>query len=476
MASNAWLRASAVLAVAVSVLCPAAGFAQKKDLASESKAEGLPSNAQVVQLYHGESSIDVLFDDNSPKPGIKGLANPLIFPQGTNVCMEVENAHPVLYTYSLDVVTDSAQPAVKGLSEFTKAVVASSGVGELASAALLFDETRGTQESWIEKYYKRLAGLRDTLKIAEDIVAASEIPESKEDAKHEREGDGKGFLWAKHKLQTDDRLKTLRDSSLSRSLDDLYKSSRSAAVDARKAKEPDRAKAEAIKDPSSDDNATLEGLKAIAEALVSSRDALFKAYEAGKPRWSDCRVVGKNPFTMSISAKRRVTGTARRYEGDKARSITVTPRYNWPLVEVAPTAMYIYSPNAPSFTVDNGVVRQDKDEFRWRAGTLLVVNALPIGEAADVNIGATVGLGWLDAKSSQPVDVLIGGVISVRNLLRFGVGAGSTSRPDRLKAPGVVDQPLPAGTKALDDLVVNRRRIGFFATLAVTGWSIKTPF
>jgi hypothetical protein len=107
-------------------------LAQKKD-AAEPKSEGLPSNAQSIQLYHGESSIDVLFDDNSQKPGIKGVANPLIFPQGTSVCMEVENAHPVLYAYSLDVVVDSAQPATKGLSEFSKVLIASSGIGDCSS-------------------------------------------------------------------------------------------------------------------------------------------------------------------------------------------------------------------------------------------------------------------------------------------------------------------------------------------------------
>jgi hypothetical protein len=442
-------------------------------------AQPLPSNAQVVQLYHGESSIDILFDQYNAVSGVRGLKNPLIYPQGTTVCLEVRNAHPVLYTYSLDVVVDSTKEQVKGLAEFTKTLISTSGIGEITGLRTETEPARATPRParpWVADYYNKLKRLRAGLSYAEGIAATSELPEGREDAAGERAGNRAGLRWAKHELQTADTLKELRDTSLAKTLDELYKASRTAAIDDRQKSESNEAARSSVKDPTEDDVALLDGLKNYGTSIVLARDALFKAYEAAKTTWSDCRVVGKYPFTMSVSVKRKSAGTAKRFEGDKARSVTVTPRYKWPLLEVSPSALYVYSPNAPAFTVQNGIVRQGTDEFRWRLGTVLVANALPLGEEADVNLGGMVGLGWLDAKGQTPVDILFGGVMSVRNLLRIGLGFGSTSRPDHLKAPGVVDQALPAGTTTLDSLVVNRRRVGLFATIMVTGWSIKTPF
>jgi hypothetical protein len=185
-----------------------------------------------------------------------------------------------------------------------------------------------------------------------------------------------------------------------------------------------------------------------------------------------CGVVGPDGSTMRL----RVAALASWGKRDTSDSV-ITVRVKVPFihdrVEAFPVAMVVGTPSAHHFAVENSLVGDDvRDDVKWKAGGILALNFLRREEVA---AGAAIGMATDGAKLSN-ADFFLGPIVSWREILRVGVGAGYTEVPVRLKSGASVGAALPAGASTIDDVVARDRKLGWSFFIAIPGLSLKNPF
>jgi hypothetical protein len=315
----------------------------------------------------------------------------------------------------------------------------------------------------LNQYAGRLSSLASDIRRARTEVKKSEDAESQQDAINQRITEARGLPYVQSFLK------------------DTLSSTEGKFNDENLAQTIERWHAEAVKaagaaaGDGTPNDVLLDALHAHGQSLVKTRDELRETYLVPPTVWRDCQSISQYPVRLVLRIKRKaLPGTAKRDTGDSLVVLSITPTQPRPIIEVVPTILTIYSPNVPEFAVRDGVVqRTDGASFRARVGTLLLANVARWGADESSNLGIGAGVGFLGDQKTVADFIPLAAVISIRDFLRIGTGAGWAEQPFRLKAPAREGQPLPANTPSLDELVETKRRFAWFATLTLSGLSLK---
>lgn len=453
-----------------------------------------PAAAQdqlILQFYHGknrESGPATYEMNDGVRPTLKRRINQPMA-EGSEVCVRIVNPHPVLYGYSLAVAVDTTPPpapegisaflsplntvfgaqgsALAGTAELTGAtfIPADAGVGSsdarIAVAGLRADED--TYFDQIEELREQLDDLAADIKAAQEAARASDQPEvlvhgAGGIATSAPPADGKGGLaYAQQAMRAlPGEPGRFNDDKLAETLKNAQ-----ASLDA------------ALKDAP-------EGYKRFAQllyergaTLMQVRNALRATYIGATLPGPICETVKRGRNTVTLRVVRRDTLlTPARDTGAALLTATVATYYPRPLLELIPVAYGIYSPRVAEFEVRDSVVRRDEaDAYRFRGGTMLVINPLMFGPDRSIALGGGLGLGFGGGDEAVS-DFIVGALLSYRNYFRVGIGGGWAELPRRLKAPAQEGAPLPANAGKLDDLVETRRKGALFAIFQLAGLSV----
>lgn len=175
---------------------------------------------------------------------------------------------------------------------------------------------------------------------------------------------------------------------------------------------------------------------------------------------------------ITLSVTRKDTSEAKAREVGRLMQVHVSPIYDRPVIELIPIAFGIYAKRVPQFSLRNNVIaREEGDEFRFRAGTMMVANMVPFHPDQSVSLGVGVGFGFFG--EGKPLsDFLVGSLVSYRDLFRVGLGFGLSELPNSLKRPAAEGDPLPSNAGNITDVVETKKRGAIFMLFNMTGLSV----
>lgn len=413
-------------------------------LAQATKAQAVPDKR--FFFYHGIRGTSGFIE---PAPGgaytlLTDRKQSMVLAAGSVVCVDIVNAHPLNYNYSLVVSVDSSAPSLPDLTKQAKLLQALiPDPGKAGGPALAKD--KGGQDAAksgidaINQFKEVVRAVESELVSARKVVAASDTPEELAELPHYREA-RKGFRFAKEELAG-------MPSDKGHFNDPDLKATLKAAADA------------ALKVVGDDElqKLTVTALAAYADALRSERDQLAGAFARTEPVAEACASIGKGRSTVSLSIAKK--DSAAKLIRPVLKELTyelfnVAP-YDRPLVSVVPVALIGAAPSAPEFYIDNGVLRDAHTTAHYRLGAVIALNRYGGGP---LNLfGTSFGLGIGSGGSDDPIsDVFgtvmlsVGDVIGLKtDVLRIGFGAGASHQSSYVDGFQVGDA-LPASAGQLE--------------------------
>ena len=444
----------------------------------------LPGNALQAQeqitfrFFHGRGTQSrATVDDTDKRLENQHLKFSRSLLPGSEVCVTVQNAHPVNYKYSLNAIVDSTEPSLPDLSKFTAlllklpAKVGKTGPeiqllrnqGDSLSSIpglLAFRETSSVSavEDPVTAYYKALRTLSGDIARADSAAIASDTPEPVDGSTPGQAGFGYGqtaiAALSREKYQ-------FNDPKLKDNFAELYKKAKDAAT-------------------TPNDKILADALGGYADILIAERDKLSASFAPdakGSPRLCKAVAVGKNSIRLSIaktvkSGQRDTTGG----EGKTPQyfSVEVQSRFQRKIVSIDPLTLGVLTWNVPRFEIDADTLGAPlENPTLARPGIMLSLNPANWGLADDWGLGIGLGLGL--GSSDLVTDVLMGLTVSYRSIIRIGVGYGRSRQPDRVRGLKV-GQKLPANFGKLEDAVESKQfgKDAIYFLVALPGLSLKS--
>ncbi|HEX6942513.1 MAG TPA: hypothetical protein VF128_06265 [Gemmatimonadaceae bacterium] len=350
---------------------------------------------------------------------------------GDSICIAVRNAHSVFYAYSLETIVDTTKESLPVLTPLVALLRGQLPPGVGAEGRV---DPNGVADPAVKEFHEIFSPLSIQIAIAQDSVRLSDDPDL-------------GITLAKRAVRT-----------ISNELPDAAPD---AWFDRNKPKTPV-------------DSMVRVALRAYGRALIAARKSLKTTYAPNAAETVvRCAAVGTGKTTIKLRIKKSAESGAR-FTSDNALSVVVQPRYQRSAVEGVAGILLGFVRNVPSFSVTNGVVAVDSsiDSRITRPGGFVVMNLVRQGPYA---IGPALGVGiGSDGKPARS-DLLLGAIASYKDLLRIGVGFGTSKVTIGLKDPAAAGQPLPNGAK-LDDLLVQDDRRAWYILVAIPALQIKSPF
>lgn len=430
----------------------------------------------IVRVYHGDDakSAIVTLVENGTSYEKKETQLEFVRPAGSQVCIEVVNPHPLVYSYSLGTRIDTTKfdlAAVASLSEVLLQTIGDAGlsVGVSAAADITGIKSHSVQAlkyvntpdstSWWLKYLGQMTKLHGEAKQAQDSAAASDIPRS---YKEVADGDTE-FLRAKTFIT-----KTLsreaghfNDPSLASTFERYFADAKAAAAQ-------------------SADTATLgrhllEALRVASDQIVKTVGSFRSTWERTGSAVQECLTLGTEPTTVKLRVTRRDSAKAGPRTTGEPVSVKITPSYVRPWLKVVPVAYTVFLRDVRRFDIVDGVVKQDTDDetFDYRVGGMLALKLKEIGD--DKSAAISIGLGSnLLGGGKAFEELLIGGLATYRDLFTIGIGWGQVKVRDVLQSPATDGTALPSG-KSLSDLLAERDKSGVFLLFNLTGLKLALP-
>jgi hypothetical protein len=376
-------------------------------------------------------------------------------PRGSQVCIEVANANPVYYTYTVATTADSTSitPDLTEIASFITSALSKSAA------------TSGAAD-WLQPYTANLSRLALDINQVQQAGKASELPESRAAVIGGQEEQNRGLAYAQSSLRAQPSSKgRFNDATLAETVQQWHAEATRSASGAN----GDGG------NPTAEASVLLDALEAHGRTLVRMRDELRTTYLTASATWTDCQTVGEFPSTFALNIKRKGSAAeAKRGTGDALAAIHVTPQQPRPAIEIVPVVLTTFTSNVPEFSVVNGAISETRtDAFSARAGTLLVANVARWGPDLSSNLGFGIGVGLLGEKKVVSDYIPASLLLSLRDIVRLGIGVGWSERPHRLRGPAVVGQPLPADAGNLADLIETERRLSWFAVFTLSGFSYQ---
>jgi hypothetical protein len=431
----------------------------------------------VVRVYHGLTlqaiSYQVASGNRLAEP-----PQPWVMKQGSQVCLQVVNAHSLKYTYAVGQILDTTPPPDLKLPELAGTIASAFG-GSAVKAMSLRGAGRSraprvSSESlpptpsiaWLETYAKKVQDLSNKLDEVKDLAKNSDNPE---DLAHAEElVSQRGLRWAKQQIGAVPTGKgDLGSPTLEQTLSGWESDARRDADAAR-----DAAKLEGTS-KTDWDNWTDEVITSLAAAASATRAdwiTIRDAYAKASPTWMRCVTLGSHPIQVTLSVKASATGTVRA-TGTSLLSINVDPYYEWKRLEAAPLAFAVYAPGAETLTLVDGRVGRKDASLRVRAGTVLLTNLSAFGAREEQSISLVLGVGLLDASSTTAgkADLLIGFAYRLQDVLGMGL-AFSLSERNRRRDQVQIGQPLPAGITTIEAASEESWRPGIALGISLKGY------
>jgi hypothetical protein len=373
----------------------------------------------------------------------------LTLPTGSKVCVNIVNAHPVNYSYSLGTTVDSTGPSLPDLKKDTTSALYFLFQAAAGKTAKNFDQAAmdsadaalKTDLKPIAKLLERVGALKQDLDEAKEYAQKSDIPERLQELNADHLELSAGYRFGKYgmtqKLPKDEG--RFRDPDLAKTFAGWVKATRDDA-----AVKGDKKLA-----------ALVDALDGYVKSLIDQVQQLRKAYAEGDSEATVCGVVGAGVTTFELKIAKKDTTAAKRDAGTAIDArIVVEPSYEREAVSIHPLAVGVLSSGVSSFSVDaQGVLRavERKGDMQFRIGALFDINLLNFGSANRIGLGA--GIGAASGGTAQPLsDVFFSVIVSFMDKARVGLGIGASWVPTSIKG-GIVDQPFSLEGKKLDDLI-----------------------
>jgi hypothetical protein len=373
----------------------------------------------------------------------------LVLRPGAQVCIEISNAHPVNYKYSLEAIVDTTKPELPDISKITGFLTSLPGYVQEDPAKR--DRIRGMMQApkQIEQLpdsvldpklgpiIRALAVLKEELDSAQSAAAESDTPEP---LKEIDSGTG-GFSKAVARIgKLPKEQFHFNDSKLSEHFSEELK----------KANDWAGTKLER--------RVFVDALNASSSLLLAARDRLRADYSPSvRARQRLCKPVsvGRNTITLAIS-KSGSEGSRDTYaktdKGDGLLEVEVESKYQRKVVSLDPFTFAAFSHDVPVFGIrdDTHRVERTANPTNIRPGLMLSWNPLALDPAEKWVVGVGLGAGY----SGKDVfaDLLGAVTLSYENLVRIGIGKGKSSQPESVKG-AVINAHIPPNFGALKDAV-----------------------
>jgi hypothetical protein len=429
-----------------------------------------------VQVYHGgrgATTVTQYQAGNRPEQEIRTRRRFYVSP-GDTLCFELLNGHPVFYSYGVDRVVDSTAITIPSVTTFASVITGLipqvtgttkssllSTLREMSDEVEMTDleEALDVQLSWHEEYIKSVADLEAELEVAKTAIAQSDQPELLPSllVPAPSPQEGAGYRTAQETILALGRGEGHFNSPSLRADLQAYYDSAVARMNRSATKNPQ----------------LLAALKTHADALLSTRDAYLAAYGSkNSPRVIRCSGAGSGLTTATLRISRRDSTATVRDTGAVVK-IQMIPRFERPTVELVPLVFGAMARDVPEFSLVRDTVRVTRDDgWAIRPGAMMLGNLLDFGPRQEISLGAGLGFG-LGGDNKIISDILVGPMLSYREMFRVGVATGMARFPSTLRAPAEIGRPLPPDAGKLDDLTQTRLRRATFLVFILPG--IKLP-
>lgn len=456
------------------------GSAQTKD----------PGDTQVYHFYHAARGVTWILPPEAPPTSLSGAPLRTVAGAGDRVCVRVINPHPGLYRYSLKTSVDSSKveylpkEATQLATLLQTVLPADDSDADVArGAARTFRLERDELDlpvvtpDPVANFANQLQTLAEEIKWVQQEVARSDRPGTlrneggvfRVEAAPEQE-----FQWVQRKI---DELSTrpghFGSTSLVADLDSLYNSAAAnASRDARYG-------VGGVLTPTT--QVTLNALRVHGRNLLTARNALSDVY-GQSPDVLLCDEVGKGrATTLEVHVQARDTAKEELRKRQRAHDtvplfrLRADTRFPRNPVELIPIGFMHYSAGAREYALENDTLRvHGENTTGFRVGGMLLVNAYQFGREREFTVGPGLGFG-VGGEGKLLSDYLAALLLSFRDVLRIGVGAGYSVLESRLISGAQVGQPRPANAKDIGEILEDRREPSTFLIFSLAGLKLPVP-
>ena len=413
-------------------------------------------------------------------------------PTGSQVCVTVLNAHPVNYTYALGVAIDTTRATVPALSSPLTALVGRFKSDEKGGGKGLFglrepdravDIPLPPELRLVSDLGSAVRTLADDIKVVVGAAEASDDPEALAAIDAQGPALVAGYRTAQAAIQAQSDAAGRFRSGTEKLTAYFEKLAATTTENINKGK--DSLKLEATKDSAGSDAlpTRLASIETETKLLLVIKDALLDqgkdlAVKAGnlatafsaKGRVELCGKVGNGPTTVTLKIAPKDGGFGRGRDAKEAvnQEIILRPPYGRETVSVHPVALVALAGSVPQFQVENGtLIGPRDDDLAYRIGAAVNINLFNFGPDGVGGFGIVLGAGIV-ANSEIISDLFVGPVISLRDIVRIGLGVGASRFPNRVKGM-TVGQPFDATTGKLEDLVETSMRRSYQLIFVLPG-------
>lgn len=308
--------------------------------------------------------------------------------------------------------------------------------------------------SYLEKFQTTLSELKTELQAAQAAIIASDAPENLNDVFHQTNS---GFRQAKTTIEKlSSAAGHFNSNNLEKELGDMLNESINTAGGLTEGDQKDEFRIEAYKLMNAK---IVESIKKIKGLAKSDGVIRFKV-----------EVTDKSQKIRLIIKKKESNSNLVRDEINQA-ICTLRPEFKRPMLEIVPVVNLAYAGDVPEFGVtNNSITQNNKDNFTFKAGAMLLFNVLNFGKYKDGAWG--VGLGYNIPKSDILESFYLGTLFSYKNIFRLGGGVGYSEFASGLKDGAKVGSPLPADIANINDIVTYEKRPAFFITFSISGITV----
>jgi hypothetical protein len=425
-------------------------------------------------------------------------------PTGSQVCVTVLNAHPVNYTYALGVAIDTTRPTVPALSAPFTALAGhfkrTERGSDQSAVAKLFQEMynisafKASEERPDAKAAPELSPVSDLGTAVRDLAEEVEAVETVAKASDDPEGltaiDAQGAALVTGYRTVLAAIQAKPDgagrfrSGKEKLTGHFEKLAAAATEKINKAKETQTTQARTAHAAESDAlRNRLAEIEKEAKLLLIIKDALLDqgkelATKAGslttafsaKGRVELCGKVGNGPTTVTLKIAPRDGGfgSGRDVKEAVSQEIILRPPYERETVSIHPIALVAMAGSVPQFQVENGTLTGPRDDdLAYRIGAAVNVNLFSFGPDGMGGFGIALGAG-LVASSEVVSDLFVGPVVSLRDVVRIGIGVGASRFPSKVKGM-TVGQPFDANAGKLEDLIETSMRRSYQLIFVLPG-------
>lgn len=398
----------------------------------------------LLKIYHGANGETQVYNGKNEvvvKPKLK-------LKQGDFVSIQVINANPLLYKYSLkyeNLVIESEDKAITDLLT-TFGTILSSRAGDAAF-------TGKTSET--DMYKSKIDGLIKDINNAKKIIQNSDKPETPNEALSFSRTQGlrdaiykiNAISNAQYRFNNSNLLKDLNDLSEKAAVDDVEK----------------------------------EAFALLNSSLVEKVNEIKKKANA-----TSTQTIWKNEFRVSDTSVKIVLAISKIDKENKnlirdggsenefqLELGSILPLFKRATLELVPVANFIFSQNVREFYLENNIIQNRlKPQTSVTAGVILNINFARFGEFKEMAVG--IGPGYkLSTAGDALENFFLSTLFSYKSFIRVGVGFGFAQFPtETLKGGAKVGEPLNANISNLSDLVQFQEKPSAFITISFTGLNL----